>query len=68
MKHKFRIYSKKYKLFTDDPRWPSNQVTHDMFLIAPDGEVWEMVTTDFENYFRDVSNHKKGELVVHEHS
>ena len=63
-KPKFRIWSKKYKLFTDDPFWPSNQHTHDEFLVAPNGEVYEMITTDFENYFRCLTNHRKGELVV----
>ena len=51
-KIKYRIWSNKYKLFTHDPRWPSNQHTHEEYVLTPGGEVWTLVTTDFENYFR----------------
>lgn len=52
MSIKYRIWSNKYKLFTHDPRWPSNQHTHEEYVLTPGGEVWTMVTADFENYFR----------------
>lgn len=54
--NKFRIWSKKYKMFTSDPRWPNNQRAHEEFVLTPAGEVWCLVTTDNENYFRDVSD------------
>lgn len=62
---KFRIYSHKYKLYTDDPFWPSNQHTYTVFALMPDGEIWELVTVGGEEYFRDVNNHKLGELEIH---
>ena len=56
MNLKFRIWSNKYKLFTHDPRWPSNQHTHEEYVVTPSGEVWTFVTSDFENYFRVLDN------------
>lgn len=55
MSLKFRIWSKKYKLFTSDPRWPNNQYLHEQFLISPDGEVWLLVG-DGDNYFRSLDS------------
>lgn len=55
---KYRIWSSKYKLFTHDPRWPSNQHAHDEYLVTPRGEVWTLVTTDHENYFRYITDEK----------
>ncbi len=62
MSLKYRIWSKKYKMFTDDPFWPNNQHVHEEFLAAPDGKVWTLVTTDFENYLRDLSG--EDDLIV----
>lgn len=56
MNLKFRIWSKKYKMFISDPRWPNNQWTHEEFVLTPAGEVWCLVTTDNENYFRDLND------------
>lgn len=56
MSLKFRIWSKEYKMFTSDQRWPNNQHTHEQFLLSPAEEVWCLVTTDNENYFRDISD------------
>jgi len=62
---KFRIWSKKYSLFTHDCMWPSNQRTSEVFLLdGSDGCVRELVSCDGENYFLDLTNHKEDELVV----
>lgn len=58
MSNKYRIWSPKYELFTHDPRWPSNQHTHEEYVITPSGEVWILVTTDYENYFRRITDEK----------
>jgi len=39
MKQKFRIWSKKYKLFTDDVKYPNNQSYSERYLIDQDGEI-----------------------------
>jgi uncharacterized phage protein (TIGR01671 family) len=61
---KYRIWSKKYKMFTDNSFWPGNQFTHSIFVISQENEVMEMVTSNGEDYFLDVCNHRKGELVI----
>lgn len=61
---KIRIWSRKYNLFTNDPMWPDNQRTSEIFLLDSGGEVREFITCDGENYFWDLTNHKKEELIV----
>lgn len=58
---KFRVWSKKHEMFANDPRWPSNQYTHEQVVLTPEGEIWTLVTTDGENYFRDSSG---GEYII----
>jgi hypothetical protein len=40
---KYRIFSKKHNLYTDDPAWPSNQHTSSDYYVAENGEIVELV-------------------------
>lgn len=40
---KFRLYSHKQKLYTNDPFWPSNQRTFSEWFVSPNGEIVELV-------------------------
>jgi uncharacterized phage protein (TIGR01671 family) len=55
---KFRVWSHQYKMFTHDPRWPSNQSVHEKFTLDSDGSVMCLVTNDFENYFHYLTDDK----------
>lgn len=62
--NKFRVWSKKYQMFDDNQMWPSNQRTSEVFLLDRDGEIREFVTCDGENFFWDLTNNKKEDLIV----
>lgn len=49
---KFRIWSNKHQLFVDDPIYPSNQHTWSEFYLSPDGQIYEFVTCDGENFVK----------------
>ena len=46
---KYRIFSKKHNIYTDDVSWPSNQHTSSDYLVNPDGEVVEFVGWPSDN-------------------
>lgn len=62
----YRVYSKKLKMFTDDARWPSNQRTWPEFVVTPDGEVVEFITTDGENFFKMLCDQEDFEVTIKE--
>jgi hypothetical protein len=58
----YRIWSKKYKMFTSDPRWPNNQSSHELHLLSPDGKVVELVGNGYD--WQEVTDIKQSEFAV----
>jgi uncharacterized phage protein (TIGR01671 family) len=61
---KFRIWSKKYQMFDHNPMWPNNQNTHETFLLDRNGDLREFITCDGENFFWDLINNTKEDLII----
>lgn len=53
----FRIFSHRQKLYTNSPLWPSNQRTWSEWVLAPNGEIIELVDAGACGY--SVINHDK---------
>lgn len=45
---KYRLYNKKYKLYSDDIMWPNNQYTHEKYFLDSDGKVKVLIA--FERF------------------
>ena len=62
---RFRIYSHKHKLYTDDPMWPSNQRSFSEWFVSPDGEIIELIGfQDGENVWYSKETHSPKKFTV----
>ncbi len=61
---KYRIYSRKANCFTDSLEYPSNQRTWSEFIVNQDGQVIEFVTTDGENFFKELVNQEDYQIKI----
>lgn len=56
---KYRIYSKKHKLYVDSPFYPNNQMSHSEFYLTPGGKVVEFISFDMQNYLKNEEINQK---------
>ena len=55
-------------MFDHDPMWPNNQHMYETFLLDGNGDLREFITSDGENFFWDLTNNAKEDLIVQQYT